>query len=86
MPQHESAKKRLRQNEKRRRHNKSLKSRVRTKIKKLRSMEKEEPARELLNDVKGELDRLAAKGIIHENRAANRKSKLEKHVDALGGE
>jgi len=86
MPRHESAKKRLRQNEKRRQHNKSLKSRVRTKIKNLRAMEDESAARELLNEVKGELDRLAAKGIIHENRAANRKSKLEKHVDNLSEE
>lgn len=83
MPQHESAKKRMRQNEKRRKRNKSQKSRVRTKIDKLRSLEDKEAAQELLNDVKGDLDRLAAKGIIHKNTAANRKSKLEKHVDAL---
>jgi small subunit ribosomal protein S20 len=83
MPRHESAKKRMRQNEKRRKHNKSLKSRVRTKIKKLRALEDKDEAEELLNDVKGELDRLAAKGIIHKNKAANRKSTLEKHVNAL---
>lgn len=83
MPQHESAKKRMRQNEKRRKHNKSQKSRVRTKIKKLRSLEDKEEAQDLLNDIKGDLDRLAAKGIIHQNRAANRKSKLEKYVDDL---
>lgn len=83
MPRHESAKKRMRQNEKRRKHNKSLKSRVRTKVKKLRSLDDKDEAEELLNDVKGDLDRLAAKGIIHKNKAANRKSKLEKHVNAL---
>jgi small subunit ribosomal protein S20 len=83
MPRHESAKKRMRQNEKRRKHNKSLKSRVRTKVKKLRSLDDKDEAEELLNDVKGELDRLAAKGIIHKNKAANRKSTLEKHVNAL---
>ena len=83
MPQHESAKKRMRQNEKRRKHNKSQKSRVRTKIKKLRSLDDEEEAQELLNDIKGDLDRLATKGIIHKNKAANRKSKLEKYVNGL---
>lgn len=83
MPQHKSAEKRMRQNEKRRERNQSHKSRVRTKIKKLRALEDEEEARELLNDVKGDLDRLAAKGIIHKNRAANKKSQLEKHVDSL---
>lgn len=83
MPQHESAEKRMRQDEKRRKRNKSQKSRVRTKIKKLRSLEDAEEARELLNDVKGDLDRLAGKGIIHKNRAANKKSQLEKHVNSL---
>jgi ribosomal protein S20 len=83
MPRHESAKKRMRQNEKRRKHNQSQKSRVRTKIKKLRSLDDQEEAQELLNDVKGDLDRLAAKDIIHKNKAANRKSTLEKYVDAL---
>lgn len=83
MPRHESAKKRMRQNEKRRKQNQSRKSRTRTKIKNLKSTDDKEAARELLNDVKGDLDRLAAKGIIHKNRAANKKSKLEKYVDNL---
>lgn len=83
MPQHQSAEKRMRQNEKRRKRNQSQKSRVRTKIKRLKSMEEKEAAQELLNDVKGDLDRLAAKGVIHKNKAANRKSQLEKHVNRL---
>jgi len=83
MPQHKSAKKRMRQNEKRRERNQSHKSRVRSKIKKLESMDDKDAAQELLNDVKGELDRLASKNIIHKNKAANYKSKLEKHVNGL---
>lgn len=83
MPTHKSAEKRVRQNEKRRKRNQSRKTRTRTKIKELKAMEDPEAARELLNDVKGEIDRLAAKGIIHKNRAARKKSKLEKHVDNL---
>ena len=83
MPQHKSAKKRMRQNEKRRERNQSHKSRVRSKIKKLESMGDKDAAQELLNDVKGELDRLASKNIIHKNKAANYKSKLEKHVNGL---
>lgn len=73
----------MRQNEKRRKQNQSRKSRTRTKIKKLKSTEDKDEARELLNDVKGDLDRLAAKGVIHKNRAANKKSKLETYVDNL---
>lgn len=83
MPQHKSAEKRMRQNEKRHQRNKSQKSRVRTKIKKLRSLDDKEAAQELLNEVKGELDRLAAKDIIHKNKAANKKSQLEKYVNGL---
>lgn len=83
MPQHKSAEKRMRQNEERRKRNQSRKSRVRTKIKKLRQTEEKEAAQDLLDDVKGELDRLAAKGIIHKNKAARRKSQLEKHVNSL---
>lgn len=83
MPQHKSAEKRMRQNEKRRKRNQSRKTRARTKIKELKSMDDPDAARELLNDVKGDLDRLAAKGIIHKNRAANKKSKLERFVDGL---
>mgnify|MGYP002338700886 CR=1 FL=1 len=73
----------MRQNEERRKRNQSRKSQVRTKIKELKSMDDADAARELLNDVKGDLDRLAAKGIIHKNRAANKKSKLETWVDGL---
>ena len=83
MPQHKSAKKRVRQNEKRRLRNKEMHSRVRTKIKKLEHMEDPEAAEAMLNEVKAELDRLASKGIIHKNKAANTKSKLEKAVNAL---
>ena len=83
MPQHKSAVKRVRQNEKRRLHNKDQKTRVRTLMKKLRATDDKEEAEALLNDVKAGLDRLATKGIIHKNKAANYKSKLEKHVNAL---
>lgn len=83
MPQHKSAKKRVRQNEKRRQRNKAQYSEVRTMMKKLRDMENPDEASEMLDDVKAALDRLASKGVIHENKAANYKSKLEKHVNAL---
>lgn len=83
MPQHKSAIKRVRQNEKRRLHNKNQRSRVRTLMKKLRATEDKTEAEALLNEVKAGLDRLATRGIIHKNKAANYKSKLEKHVNAL---
>jgi small subunit ribosomal protein S20 len=82
MPQHKSAEKRVRQNAKRREHNRYHRSRLRTMIKKLQATENKEEAVPLLNDVKAYLDRLATKGIIHKNKAAHYKSKLEKSVSA----
>lgn len=83
MPQHQSAIKRVRQNEKRRLHNKDQKSRVRTLMKKIRATDDKAEAQELLDEAKAGLDRLASKNIIHKNKAANYKSKLEKHVNGL---
>lgn len=83
MPQNKSAIKRMRQNEERRQRNKSRKSRVRTKMKTLRNTTDPAEAKALLDDVKSELDRLAAKGIIHKKKAANDKSKLETYVNSL---
>jgi small subunit ribosomal protein S20 len=83
MPQNKSAEKRIRQNEKRRTRNKARKTRVRSMMKQLREMEDKAEAESLLDDVKAALDRLAGKGIIHKNKAANYKSKLEKHVNSL---
>lgn len=84
MPQHKSAEKRVRQNAVRREQNRAHRSRMRTMIKKLRATSDPESARALLTDVKAYLDRLATKGIVHPNKAANYKSKLEKRVNSLG--
>lgn len=84
MPQHKSAAKRVRQNAKRRELNRTHRSRLRTMIKNLEETEEKAQAEALLNDVKAYVDRLATKGIIHKNKAAHYKSKLEKHVNALG--
>ncbi len=83
MPQHQSAKKRVRQNKVRRERNRRQRAKVRTMMKKLRATEEKEAAAAMLPNVKAALDRLASKGIIHQNKAANYKSKLERHVNAL---
>lgn len=83
MPQHKSAEKRVRQNAVRREQNRIHRSRMRTMIKNLRASENPAEARELLSEVKAYLDRLATKGIVHPNKAANYKSKLEQRVNAL---
>lgn len=83
MPQNKSAKKRLRQNEKKRARNRAQKRKVRTLVQKLKNTDDSTEAAELLPDVKRGLDRLASKGLIHKNKAANKKSKLEKYVNSL---
>ena len=57
---------------------------MRTMIKTLRATDDPDAARNMLSDVKALLDRLATKGILHPNKAANYKSKLEKRVNSLG--
>lgn len=80
------ARKRARQNEKRRKHNASLRSMVRTYLKKtyaaIESGEAE-AAQAAYNAVVPVLDRIADKGIIHKNKAARHKSRLNAQVKAL---
>lgn len=56
---------------------------MRTMMKQLRQTEDQEKAQQQLRDVKSYLDRLSTKGIIHQNKAANYKSDLERYVNAL---
>jgi small subunit ribosomal protein S20 len=83
MPQSASATKRVRQNETHRARNRQQISRVRTNMTTLRELDTPDEAATLLKEVKSGLDRLVGKGIIHENKAANYKSELQKHVNRL---
>lgn len=83
MAHHLSAKKRIRQSEKRRVHNKYYARTTRNALKKLRSTKSREEAAEMLPEVNSMLDKLAKKNIIHRNKAANLKSKLSQHVKSL---
>lgn len=83
MANHQSALKRIRRNEAVRLRNRYQHKTARNVIKKLRSEEKKEDAAALLPSVYSMIDRLAKRNIIHDNKAANLKSKLAKHVAAL---
>ena len=83
MPQHKSAKKRVRQSEQRRIRNKQKRTRILTAIKKVKDTEDKATATQELQKTISILDRMAVKGIIHQNKAANLKSKLTRHVNAL---
>ncbi|RMG78588.1 MAG: 30S ribosomal protein S20 [Bacteroidetes bacterium] len=78
-----SAKKRIRQIAKRRLHNRYYHKTTRNAIKKLRNTTDKKEALEMLPKVVAMIDKLAKRNIIHKNKAANLKSKLTKHVNAL---
>lgn len=87
MPNNASAEKRLRQEQKRRLHNRMVKSIVKTNVTKARQaittgVEAEAAVRAAVS----ELDRAAKKGVIHRNNAARRKSRLMKQLNAQATE
>jgi small subunit ribosomal protein S20 len=74
--------KRNRQNEKRRLRNKAVRSELRTRAKSAVSAFEAgaEDSAESLRLALKRIDKAAAKGVIHKNQAANRKSRLMKRV------
>ncbi len=86
MPNHKSAEKRVRQNEKRRAINRSNRSSLRTQIKKLRAAlahNDKNQSQELLNPTISLIDKAVNKGVLHRNTAARYKSRLTSHVGNL---
>lgn len=84
MPNNASAKKRMRQEQKRRLHNRSVKSLVKTQVTKARQAinAADADAEATVRAAVSELDRAAKKGVIHRNNAARRKSRLMKQLNA----
>ena len=83
MANHKSAKKRVRQDKKKRIHNRYYKKSMRTAIASLRSLTDKKDAETFYPKVTSLIDRLAKKNQIHKNKAANLKSKLAKYVATL---
>ncbi|MCB0594704.1 MAG: 30S ribosomal protein S20 [Lewinellaceae bacterium] len=83
MANHKSAKKRMRQEAKRRIHNRFYKKTTRTSIKKLRELTEKAEAETFLPKVISMIDRLAKRNTWHKNKASNLKSKLMRHVASL---
>lgn len=80
------AKKRARQNEKARKHNASLRSMIRTYLKKvIAAIEagNADEAKAAYAAAVPVIDRMADKGIIHKNKAARHKSRLNTQIKAL---
>ena len=83
MAQHKSAEKRARSSKRREEHNKAWKSKMRTAIKRVTSAKEKNQSTEELRKAKKLFDQLAARGVIHRNKAANSKSKLTRYVNNL---
>jgi small subunit ribosomal protein S20 len=88
MPHTKSAKKRLRQNDKRRLRNRATKKAIKTQVKRVLAASEKgdvELLRKEFNLAAQKLDKAAARRIVHPNLAARKKSQLARLVHAKGG-
>lgn len=87
MPSHKSAAKRDRQNIKRAERNTLARSAARTAVKKVREAidaGKKEEAKKAFKEVTKKLSSAVSKGVVHQNNAARRISRLAVKVNRLG--
>jgi small subunit ribosomal protein S20 len=85
MPHTASAKKRMRQSEKRRLRNRSVLKAIKTEIKKTHALAQagdKEKVAEAAKIAMGKLDKAAVKRVVHPNLAARKKSQLARLVNA----
>ncbi len=86
MAHHKSAKKRIRQNEKRRMRNRHVRTNLRSSLKRLDQAiadRKADEAQALLKETVPVIDKTASKGVIHKNKASRHVSRLTRKVNAL---
>ena len=83
MPRHKSAVKRARQSVRRAIRNKAAITRMKTLIRKVRTAKVKDDAAKALRTAVKYLDEIAAKGVIHTNKASNQKSRLTRFVNAM---
>ncbi len=83
MANHKSSLKRIRQEEKRRLHNRYYGKTMRNAVRKLRATTDKAAAVAMYPSVTSLLDKLAKKHMIHKNKANNLKSKLARHISKL---
>jgi small subunit ribosomal protein S20 len=83
MANHKATKKDMRQAEKRRDRNRYYGKTTRNAIRDLRVVEEKTAVDEKMPAVLSMIDKLAKRGIIHKNKAANLKSKLARRANKL---
>jgi len=83
MANHKSAEKRIRSNDAKRVRNRYQAKTTRNLLKELRTTKDKSKAVAMVPELSALLDRLAKKNVIHKNKAANLKSSIQKHVNAM---
>jgi len=83
MANHKSALKRIRSNNAKRILNKYHHKTTRNAIKSLKELTTKKKAEKAFPSVASMIDKLAKRNIIHNNKAANLKAKLSKHIASL---
>lgn len=83
MANHKATKKDVRQAAKRRDRNRYYGKTTRNAIRDLKAISEKDGAKKALPSVESMIDKLAKRGVIHKNKAANIKSKLAKKVNVL---
>ena len=83
MANHAATKKDVRQSSKRRDRNRYYGKTTRNAIRDIRALDEKTTASDKLPSVASMIDKLAKRGTIHKNKAANLKSKLAKKINAL---
>lgn len=83
MAHHKSAQKRIRQDAKKRLHNRYYKKSTRTAIRRFRGLEDRAQAEQELPKLYAMIDNLAKRNLFHPNKAANLKSGLAKLAQTL---
>lgn len=83
MQRHKSVEKRARTSKKANLVNRMGRSQIKTAVKHVLESKDKESATKALNDAVSVLDKSVKSGLIHENKAANQKSRLHKIVNHL---
>jgi small subunit ribosomal protein S20 len=76
MPQHKSCEKRMRTSAKERSRNRAFRARVKNAVRAVNEATDGKKAEAAYNEAVKVLDRAAGKGILHKNRAADKKARL----------
>ena len=83
MSNHKSSIKRIRANERKRQANRYYSKTMRNALREIRAIEDKNEASQKLSAMTSMIDKLAKRGMIHKNKAANLKSGLMKKINAM---